>query len=186
MRIGLDLRPFLKDATGIGVYYRNLLFSLAEIDPSNEYFLFSSSFKDRFPKSQLPPFQKRCVRDLHWPSRLINWMWSRVQRPKLETFFKSALDLTHSPTPLVLPSRGRAIVTVHDLFFLEHPTRVDRKTRNLFLRHTRDSLDRADGVIAVSQYTKDETVRRFDLDPAKIRVIHHGLKKGMRSRQGRS
>ncbi|GAH01106.1 unnamed protein product, partial [marine sediment metagenome] len=41
MRIGLDLRPFLKEETGIGVYFRNLLFSLVKIDWENEYFLFS-------------------------------------------------------------------------------------------------------------------------------------------------
>ncbi|NOR14637.1 MAG: glycosyltransferase [Candidatus Aminicenantes bacterium] len=179
MRIGLDLRPFLKDATGIGVYYRNLLFSLAEIDITNEYFLFSSSFKDRFPVAQLPPFQQKRVCDRRWPSQLVNWLWSRMQRPRLETIFKIALDLTHSPTPLLLPSKGKSIVTVHDLFFWEHPEMVDRKTRNLFLKYTRNSLRQADGVIAVSQYTKDEAVRRFALDPDKVRVIHHGLKKGL-------
>ncbi len=179
MRIGLDLRPFLRDATGIGVYYRNLLFSLAEIDITNEYFLFSSSFKDRFPLAQLPPFQQRRVCDQRWPSQLVNWSWSRMQRPRLETIFKTTLDLTHSPTPLLLPSRGKSIVTVHDLFFWEHPEMVDRKTRNLFLKYTRNSLRLADGVIAVSQYTKDEAVRRFALEPEKVRVIHHGLKKDL-------
>jgi len=67
-------------------------------------------------------------------------------------------------------------VTVHDLFFSEHPELVDRKTRALFLKYTEASLKRADGVIAVSQYTKAETVRRFGLDSDKVRVIHHGVK----------
>ncbi|MBM3297039.1 MAG: glycosyltransferase family 4 protein, partial [Candidatus Aminicenantes bacterium] len=29
MRIGFDLRPFLKEETGVGVYFRNLLRELA-------------------------------------------------------------------------------------------------------------------------------------------------------------
>lgn len=177
MRIGLDLRPFLKDATGVGIYYQNLLCSLAEVDQSNEYYLFSASLKDRFPAEQLPPFRKLQVCDRRWPSQLVNWLWSRWHRPKLETFFRSApLDLTHSPTPLRLPAKGRSIVTVHDLFFHEHPDQVDSRTRSLYGRYAADSLMKADGVIAVSQFTKDETVRLFALDPDKIRVIHHGLK----------
>ena len=48
MRIGFDLRPFLKEETGVGVYLKNLLFELAAMDAENEYFLFSASWKDRF------------------------------------------------------------------------------------------------------------------------------------------
>jgi hypothetical protein len=49
MRFGFDLRPFLKLETGVGVYFRNLLFELALLDRKNEYCLFSASWKDRFP-----------------------------------------------------------------------------------------------------------------------------------------
>jgi glycosyltransferase involved in cell wall biosynthesis len=182
MRIGLDLRPFLKEATGIGVYYRSLLFSLAGIDHSNEYYLFSASFKDRFPASQLPPFHKLQVCDRRWPSQLVDWLWSRLHKPRLETFFRAApFDLTHSPTPLRLPSRGKSIVTLHDLFFREHPDQVDPRTRSLFGRYVGASIQKADGVIAVSQYTKDTAVRLFALDPDKVRVIHHGTKQSLMS-----
>ena len=42
MRIGFDIRPFLKEETGVGVYFKNLLFSLSDIDPENKYYLFTS------------------------------------------------------------------------------------------------------------------------------------------------
>ena len=32
MRIGFDVRPFLRQETGVGVYFKNLLFELAALD----------------------------------------------------------------------------------------------------------------------------------------------------------
>ena len=48
--------------------------------------------------------------------------------------YRASLDLTHSPTPLILPTRGRKIVTVYDLFFLDFPDRADRQARTHFAR----------------------------------------------------
>lgn len=56
MRIGFDVRPFLKEETGVGIYFKNLLFELARLDRENEYCLFSASWKDRFQASKIPSF----------------------------------------------------------------------------------------------------------------------------------
>jgi len=56
MRIGVDVRPFLSRETGVGTYLKNLLFQLARIDEANEYCLFSSSWKERFPVEKIPSF----------------------------------------------------------------------------------------------------------------------------------
>src|SRR4030042_1056628 len=121
MRIGFDLRSFLKEETGVGVYFRNLLRELAAVDRENEYFLFSSSWKDRFPPERLPGFARQRFRDFRLPVRLVNFLWYRIGWPTLDSFFRARLDLTHSPVPLHLPTRGRKVITVCDLFFLEPP-----------------------------------------------------------------
>jgi len=175
MRIGFDVRSFLRDETGIGVYYRNLLFALAEIDSDHHYCLFSASRRDRFDPGRLPPFRHMTFRDLAWPSRLMDFAWYRLAWPPLDTFLRCRLDLTHSPTPLILPSRGRNIVTAHDLFFLEHPGQTDRHTRRYFVRRAARSLRRADGVIAVSHHVHARLLDLVEgLDPSRVRVIHHG------------
>src|SRR5512136_796004 len=98
MRLGFDLRPFLREETGVGTYLRNLLSQLARIDRANEYYLFSSSFKDRFPAEKIPPFERREFRDCRLPVRVLNSLWSRRRRPYLDSFFRARLDLTHSAT----------------------------------------------------------------------------------------
>jgi glycosyltransferase involved in cell wall biosynthesis len=174
MHIGLDLRSFLKDETGIGVYFKYLLLSLAEIDRANHYYLFSTSVKARFPQAKLPDFLHMRFLDLRVPSRLLDGCWNRFRRPFFDSFFRARMDLTHSATPLLLPTNGRTIVTVHDLFYIDHPEMTDRHTRQQLVKHTEDSLLRADGVIAVSHFTRNDLLRKFDLNPAKVKVIYHG------------
>jgi len=175
MRIAFDVRPFLKEETGVGIYFRNLLFSLSRIDRENHYYLFSSSWKDRFPGCKIPPLNNLVFNDLRFPVRLINFLWHKTGWPPLEYFFRADLDLTHSPTPLILPTRGKKIVTVYDLFFMDNPDLSDAEARRHFLPKIEESLQRADAVITISQFTKDQLLRRFPLDAAKAHVVHLGI-----------
>ena len=175
MRLGFDLRPFLTHETGVGVYFRNLLFELARLDRENEYCLFSASWKDRFAPDRLPPFARRRVRDLRVPVRAVNFAWYRLGRPRLDWIFGAPLDLTHSPTPLPLPTRGRKIVTVCDLFFMDYPGKADAEARRHFLKRTAESLRAADGVVTISEFTAAALRERFGLDAAKIIVTPLGL-----------
>ena len=175
MRIGLDLRPFLRQETGVGHYLQNLLFHLAAIDRDNEYCLFSSSWKDRFDRAKLPSFGRMKFRDARVPVRALNLLWHRTGRPALDVFFGQSLDLTHSATPLILPTKGKKIVTVHDLFYMDFPDKAEGEARTDFFRGTRRALLQADGVLTFSRYTKAQIVSRFDIEEKKIKVVLHGV-----------
>lgn len=180
MRLGFDLRPFLKQETGVGVYFRNLLFELAKLDREDEFFLVSASWKDRFAPEKIPPFANKMFRDLRWPVRFVDALWYGRQWPTLDAIFRTRLDLTHSPAPLPLPTKGRRIVTVCDLFFFDEPGRADPGARKHFLKRVETSLRRADGIVAISEFTKAALLERFDLDPARIRVTRLGVEASRR------
>lgn len=175
MRIGFDLRPFLRDETGVGTYLKNLLFHLAQIDKTNKYFLFSASWKDRFPAAKIPIFARMKFRDLRIPVKALNYFWYVWRWPQLDHFFKTTLDLTHSATPLILPTRGKKIVTVYDLFFMDSPGQAGKEAGKTFFTKAAGALRQADGVIAISSFTRDELVARFDIEANKVRVIPLGL-----------
>ncbi len=181
MRIGADVRPFLEKETGVGVYFRNLLFRLAARDRENEYYLFSSSWKTRFRPDRVPPFARGRFRDFRIPVRAVNWLWRTWRRPSLDTFFGVRLDLSHSPTPLVLPTRGRKIVTVYDLFFLDEPEKADREARKVFQRRVAASLEKADGVLTISEFTRRALLDRFPLDERRVRTTHLGVDDAFRA-----
>jgi glycosyltransferase involved in cell wall biosynthesis len=175
MRLGFDIRPFLRRETGVGTYLRNLLFELARLDRENEYYLFSASWKDRFAADKVPAFARGLFRDCRIPVKLLNYFWQRWGGPPLDWFVGARLDLTHSATPLVLPTKGKKIVTVHDLFFMDWPSLSGREAGGAFFRRAAGAFRRSDGIVTFSSFTRDELVTRFDVPPAKVRVIPHGL-----------
>lgn len=175
MRIGIDMRPFLKEETGVGIYFKSLLFHLAQIDSSNEYYLFSSSYKDRFPSQKIPPFVKKHFRDFRFPVKMMNFFWNRLSWPPLDRFFKTKLDLSHSATPLILPTKGKKIVTVYDLFFMDFPQKTDRETRRSFVNKIKASLLKTDRIVAISHFTKNDLLERFAVEGKKVKVIYPGM-----------
>ncbi len=175
MRLGYDLRPFLREETGVGTYLKNLLFHLASVDAANEYFLLSSSWKDRFPADKIPPFARMKYRDLRIPVALLNSLWQKRRWPPLDLFFRTRLDLTHSATPLLLPARGKKVITVHDLFFMDFPEMAGEEAGRTFFRLAAASFRDADGIVTSSQFTAIEFIARFALEEKKVKVVYPGL-----------
>lgn len=175
MRLGFDLRPFLRRETGVGTYLRNLLFGLARLDRDNEYFLFSASWKDRFPASQVPPFAKARLIDRRIPVRVLNRAWQRWGFPSFDRLVGARMDLVHSPMPLILPTGGKKIITVHDLFFMDSPASAGKEAGEVFFRRAAGSFKLCDGIITFSSFTRDQLAARFDVRPEKVRIIPHGV-----------
>lgn len=175
MRVGFDVRPFLKEETGVGIYFKNLLFALSKIDSENEYYLFSSSWKDRFDPKKIPPFTHKHFKDFRYPVRMINFLWNKLGWPSMDLFVKTSLDLTHSPTPLVLPSRGKKVVTVYDLCFLDYPHLSDDESRHVFSSRIEQSLNHADSIVTISHFSQEQVLRRFSVDKDKVHVTYLGI-----------
>ncbi len=178
MRIGYDVRPFLKEETGVGVYFKNMIQLLPRIDRVNQYYLFSSSWKDRISCQKIPSFEVVHFRDFRIPVKAINFLWSKLNWPLLDTFFRTELDLTHSPTPLIVPTKGRTIVTVYDLFFMDFPELADNQARRDFFRKAETSFRKADGIITISKFTKNELLEKFTVEESKVRVVYLGIDHG--------
>ncbi|MCX6632837.1 MAG: glycosyltransferase, partial [Candidatus Solibacter sp.] len=70
----------------------------------------------------------------------------------------------------------RAIATFHDLFVMtgEYST---REFRARFTAQARDAAERADAVIAVSEFTRSQVISLLGVDPARIHVVHHGIRR---------
>jgi glycosyltransferase involved in cell wall biosynthesis len=175
MRLGFDVRPFLRRETGVGNYLRNLLFQLACLDRDNEYYMFSASWKDRFPADKVPPFAKARLIDRRIPVRVLNYWWQRWRFPSFDRLVGARMDLVHSPTPLALPTAGKKIITVYDLFFMESPASAGKEAGEVFFKRAASSFRGSDGIITLSSFTRDQLVMRFDVRPEKVRVIPLGV-----------
>ena len=173
MQICIDMRPALSQSTGVGVYLQNLVGALAVLDPTNQYHLFSSSWKERYsPPVYGPNFQ---VHDRRWPVSVLNYAWNRLQFPSIESLTGSKLDVAHSPGPLMMPARrARRVITVHDLYFYAHPEQTSREIRRDYASMVRKHCERSDAIIAVSEHTRKQLTSWLNIPPARVCTIRHG------------
>jgi glycosyltransferase involved in cell wall biosynthesis len=77
--------------------------------------------------------------------------------------------------PYSLRARDRCVATVHDLGWQVHPELYDRKLRLMYGALFPWVLRRANRLIAVSQYTADDLIRRAGVPASRIDVVYHGL-----------
>ncbi|HLJ45639.1 MAG TPA: glycosyltransferase family 1 protein [Bryobacteraceae bacterium] len=96
--------------------------------------------------------------------------------PMLEWIARRA-DIFHVSNQLRrnIPKRTRVTATVHDLTCWTMPelhTPANVLADKAFAEHT---LKRADGLIAVSENTRQDAIRMLGINEAKIRTIHSGV-----------
>lgn len=90
---------------------------------------------------------------------------------------KRKVDIMHFPhfnAPVLY--RGRCVVTVHDLIHQLFPGKKASKLKLLaYNRVIGSAIARAKMIIAVSEATKDDIIKFFNVRPEKIRVIHESV-----------
>ena len=174
MRVLIDYRPALRQPSGVGEYFSQLVKALLATFPktSLDLTVFSSSWKDRLERGELAG---ATVVDRRVPVRLLNLAWHRFGWPPAETLAGAGFDVTHSPHPLILPARAAAhVITIHDVNFLAHPERTHAEIRRDYPALARDHAQRADRVIVPSKFSASEVTRRLGVPLDKISLCAPG------------
>ena len=157
MRIALDATYSLDKAlSGVGVYSREILNGLARLEPENRFEWFY-----RFRR--------------YWKSRGDTSRPNVTRRILADTWGDRSAPLFHGLNQR-LPRRRfrRQIATFHDLFVLSGDYST-REFRERFARQAREAVAAADLIIAVSHFTALQVKDLLGVNPARIRVVHHGV-----------
>ena len=166
MRILVDYRPALRARTGVGEYIRQLVHAYTATH-HDDVSVLTSSWKDR-PAPTLARELGARVIDRRVPVSVLNYLWHRLEWPPVETF-SGPVDVVHAAHPLLIPSRDAAqVVTIHDLFFLEHPERVRGEIRRDYPELAPTHARRADAVITSSRLTQRLIVERLGVPEDRI------------------
>ena len=174
MNFGLDLRPSLSRPTGVGTYVLGLADRLPALAADDRFYFFSASLKEGYPDRQWP--ENVHLADRRIPVQALNFAWNRLGWPPLDRIVGADLDLVHSPHPLLVPARrAKRVVTIHDLFFMKHPEMTGAEVRRDYAPLVRHHVQRADGVICVSEHTANEARRLLDVPEEKIAVTPLGV-----------
>lgn len=83
-----------------------------------------------------------------------------------------SFDVLHSPDFITCQGRFRKVITIHDLYFLEHPEVMSEEGKRYYSR-VRQSARMADVIITPSRFTHDDVLRLMPEIPAeKVRVVY--------------
>lgn len=171
LHILLDYRPALRQRTGVGEFVHHLALALLRRPDGDAVTLFSSSWKDRLAPDAVPGAR---VVDARIPVSLLNLAWHRLEWPPVESLGARA-DVVWSLHPLLMPSRRAAqVVSVHDLYFLDHPEATAREVRRDYAALASDHVRRADAVITISEHTRQRAAARFGIPLDRITVCYPG------------
>ena len=173
MRIGIDARFYGFIGKGLGRYTQKLIENLEKIDKINQYFIFliKDNIDEYEPKSSN---FKKVLADYRWYT-----LSEQVKLPFLLKKYK--LDLMHFPHfNIPIFYRKKFIVTIHDLILIHFPT-VKGTTLNpiiywmkflLYKIVIKSAIIKSEAIIAVSQFTKNDILRNYKINPKKIEVTY--------------
>ncbi len=176
LRIGINALYLIPGGVGgTEIYLRNLLQALAEIDPVNEYHVFTNKETEAGLVPTAPNFipQPTGVRAAFRPFRMV---WEQTGLPfaasrlKLDCLFNAGFT---APVITACPN----VTVFHDLQHKQYPENFrwfDLPFWNLFLYW---AVKRSQILIAVSDATKQDLRRFYKLPESKIRVVPHGVER---------
>jgi len=173
--IGIEIQTLIGKPTGVGLYTCHLARELAELGGDERYRLFCFDFRRRFgdPGIRNPRFKLRPIRSM--PGRIYESLSETVGWPDI-SWFAGRCDLYHFPNFVIPPlKRGRAVVTVHDLSFARYPEYAEARNLRRLQKRFCSTLERADAVITISEFSKRELMELYGVSPDRITVIHLGV-----------
>jgi glycosyltransferase involved in cell wall biosynthesis len=153
---------------GVGQYAYNILTRLSQIKSSNIYHIYLKNP----PLSDLPKSSPNWQYHFFGPQKL----WTKLALPFHLYFDRLKLDLFYSPShysPSFCPFP--TIPTIHDLGYLDTPHQFTSKDFYQLKNWTQTSIRKAKHLTAVSQFTKSQIQKIYQIKPETITVIPNGV-----------
>lgn len=172
MKVAIDIQSVISNLTGVGRYTKELISAFSKLNISNDILLFYFNFLGKHKGFEgLRNKQIRCM-----PGRVYNKLWKTFGFPSIN-YFIGTFDVLHFPNFVMPPVKEcKSIITVHDLAFMRFPQYIESKNLKFLRNQLPESLEKADKIIAVSQFTKQEIIDVFNIASEKIMVVYEGIK----------
>jgi glycosyltransferase involved in cell wall biosynthesis len=178
IKILFDANPLVKQRVGVGFYTENVIKTIAQEHPAEVsltgyYFDFLGLSKLEPPQIQGVTYKK-----IRWfPRKLLSLTRRLGFQIPLNIIIPSTpgYDIVFFPDFVSLPTYlARRVVVIHDICFVDAPQFVRTANANFLKRFVPRSLKSADGVIAVSEFTKERATEIFNIPNGDIVVASPG------------
>jgi len=172
LKIAVNTRLLLKNKLeGIGWFTYESFSRMVKSHPEHTfYFLFdrpydaSFIFSDNVIPMIIPPPARHPV---------LHYWWFEHALPK--ALKKIQPDIFISPDAYnSLSSPFKNLMVIHDLNFVHYPKMMPRLPRKYYNYYTPRYARKADRILTVSQFTRQDIVKQYNINPNKIDVAYNG------------
>lgn len=167
----IDISAAVHGRAGLGRYSESLAQALIQAQPERFGLFYNQGGDGRFPVTLPITIPQRSIKRGYKPWRMAILLahWGHIGFNRLLPDAR----LFHSTEHLLMPLRGvPTVLTVHDLIYKLFPA-YHKKLNYWYLNAAMPLFcRRADAIIAISQATRQDIVRQYGVDPAKIRVVY--------------
>ncbi len=167
MTIGVNSRMYQNSGTGIPYFIKHLYLTLLEIDKKNKYLFFQTNKKKTLGETRTIWSPGHTAGNALFDACLVDRL---VKGEKTDVFHGPAHVL-----PVVKRKRTKYVVTVHDLSFLTFPEHYPAAFYYYYRKAVGWSLRNADVIVADSVSTKEDIVKFYPVDEARVNVIPLGV-----------
>lgn len=173
LKIAINGTYLQAQPSGLGVVNQNLITELMESDRNFDFTLYSypNSFKSQYSE-QFIALDADISPDRGFSGHIKRLLWyqtglkQQLKDQQAELFFSPVYE------GMFFPSVTQ-IVTVHDLIPLKYPE-LSPKWKYYYQYALPWLLKQSQGIICVSEYTKQDIVTNYGLDPDSIDVVYNG------------
>lgn len=155
--------------SGMGTYLRNVIPGILSTFPERHFTLIGN--REQIGKLAIPDYIKMDVIEAH------SKMYSIAEQFEMAKCIPKKTRLFFSPHyNIPLAYTGKMLVTVYDLYHLAMPHLVGGLHKTLYARYMFNAVRRrANAIITISHFTKNELIRFTSEGPQSIYPIHLGV-----------
>lgn len=171
MKIAFDAKRLFNNHTGLGNYSRSLVRNLQSYFPEHAYHLFTP---DVSSNEQTAYFNNKEKFHVHESKARLKAYWRSFSMVK--DLINTNIDIYHglsNELPHNISQSGiKSVVTIHDLIFKIYPETYSIAERVIYDRKFRYACQHADKIVAISEHTKKDIIRYYQIPEEKIAVIY--------------
>ena len=165
-QVALELQPILGKRSGIGNYTYELAKRLSD-DEDLQFGGNLFNFRGRAARPELAMPVRECKGLAYGAYRRL-WHWLPVNYVSLFPWADLSIFFNYIVPPRI---SGKVMTTIHDLTWLRYPETMDKKNLRRIAGDIDYSLERADRIVTVSEFSKKELSELLDIPAAKIVVV---------------
>jgi glycosyltransferase involved in cell wall biosynthesis len=174
MTIGFDAKRLYCNNTGLGNYSRTLVENLVDFYPKNLYHLYTPKLNVNektakfISNPNLKTFVPKAFSKSLWRSFLIN---QQLQNDNIELYHGLSNEIPFS----LSKTKIKSVVTIHDLIFKIYPETYGNFERKIYDIKFKYACKNADKIIAISESTKNDIIKLYEVNEEKIEVIYQTI-----------